>query len=114
MILKEITKDRHITEHGHFATRLEHFVLDQTANRQGIAAADQNVGLQRAGINDRAAHICAGKVEGDIRNLVTDLRFHLQSDEVILVDAGGDDKGIAKLLILESTEDCGGSLFVEV
>src|SRR5438309_11904912 len=114
MILKEITKDRHITEHGHFATRLSHFVLDQTANRQGIAAADQNVGLQRAGINDGAAHCCAGKYEGGIANLVTDLRFHLQSDEVILVDAWGDNQRVAKLLILESTEDGGGRLFVEV
>src|SRR5438309_10379984 len=114
MILKKITKNRHTTEHGHFVTRLSHFVLDQTANRQGIAAADQNVGLQRAGINDRAAHRRAGKYEGGIPDLVTDLRLHLQGDKVILVDARGDDQGVAKLFVLESTEDCGGSLFVEV
>src|SRR5213076_2252126 len=68
--LKEVTKNWNIAKQGHFVTRLPHFVLKQTANRQCIAAADQNVGLQGAGINDRAAHRCTGKYEGGTPTLL--------------------------------------------
>ena len=94
--------------------RFGDFVLEQTTNRQGIAAADQDVGLQRARIDDRAADRCTREYESRISDFVADLGFHLQGDKVVLIDAGRNDERVAELFVLESTEDGGGRLFVEV
>ena len=114
MVLKEITENGHVAEQRHLGARLGDFILEQTADRQGIAALDQNVGIERAGIDDRAGSPLRRRIRRWIAHLVADLRFHLQGDEVVLVDRWGDDQRVAKLLVLESTEDGGGRLFVEV
>ena len=114
MVLKEITKNRDIAEQGHFVARFGDFVLEQSTNGQCISAPDQDVGFQRARVDDRAADRCTREYEGGISDFVADFRLHLQGDKVVLIDAGRNDERVAELFVLESTEDGGGRLFVEV
>ena len=56
----------------------------------------------------------AGENEARVADLVADLRLHAQGDEVVLVDRWPNDEGVAEFLVLESAEDRGRGLFVEV
>src|SRR5690348_8331964 len=105
MVLEDITKNRDITEYGHFVTCLGHFVLEQSADSECIATANQNIGFQRARVDNRAGNRCTREHKGGISNFVANLGLHFHGDEVVLVDARRNDEGVAKLLILESAED---------
>ena len=41
--LKEITEERHISDERNLGAGLEHFILEQTADRQGVTALDQDI-----------------------------------------------------------------------
>src|SRR5689334_2458814 len=114
MVLKEITKNRDIADHGHFVTGFGHFVLEQSADGQCVSAADQDIGFQRPRVDNRARYRCTCEDKGGISDLVADLGFHLHGDKVVLIDTGGNDKGVAKLLVLESPENGGSSLLIEI
>ena len=99
---------------GTFGARLRHFILKQTADREGVAALDQHVGIERAGIDHRTGHGRSRKVEERIADLVADLRLYRQRDEIVFVDRRLHDQRVAKFLVLESAEDGRGGLFVEI
>ena len=114
MVLKEITKNRDIAEHGHFVTGFSYFVLKQPANGQGIAAPDQDIGFQRARVDNWAGNRGTREHKGGISDLVADFRLYLHGDKVVLINTGRDDERIAELFVLEPTENGGGSLFIEI
>ncbi len=60
------------------------------------------------------ATVAPAKTKGRVSNLVADLRLHPQGDEIILVDRWPNDQGVAEFLVLESAEDGGCGLFVEI
>src|SRR5437763_16605968 len=114
MVLKEITKDWDIADQGHFVTGFSHFVLEQSTDGQCISAADQDIGFQRARVDNWAGNRGTREHKGGISDLVADLGFHLHGDKDILIDAGGNDERVDELLVLEPTENSSGSLIIEV
>ena len=90
------------------------FILKQSADRKCIAALDQDVGVECARIDDRTGDRSASKDEAGIAHFIADLRLHRQGDEVVLIHGRPNDKVVAEILVLESTEDRGRGLFVEV
>ena len=56
VLLEGVADDRDIAEDRDLVVGLGHFVLEQAADGERIAALDEHGGLDVAGIDDRAAH----------------------------------------------------------
>lgn len=114
VLLEKVAEDRDVSHHGNFISALRHFVLKQPTDRKGVTTLDQDIGIQGSRVDDRTRDRCTSEDEGCVRHLVADLGFDAQGDKIILIDRRPDDKGIAKFLVLESAEDRGRGLLIEI
>src|SRR5207248_6386546 len=83
--LEYIADNRNITEQGHLRPGLGLFILEQPANRERIAALDQDIGIKRSRIDHRARDRRACEGKRSITELIAVLWFHIKSDVIFFI-----------------------------
>src|ERR1700730_3183113 len=81
--LKRIAEERNVPKKRHLCPRFGYLIGKQAADCERVAAFDQDAGIERARVNNRAGHVCATKYKVKICDLVTDFWFYGKRDEIV-------------------------------
>ena len=63
-LLEEISENRDVAQDRDFATRFGVFILEQTTDRQRVAALDQDIGIEGPRVDNRTGHNRPSENEG--------------------------------------------------
>ena len=83
--LKSIAEKRYVAEQRNFCSRFAHLIGEQAADRKSVAALNQDVGIERTCVDNRAGYTRALELEWLITHFVADFGLHRKRNVVVLV-----------------------------